>query len=737
MKNPTLHQLADISLLSSAWQIIQTKGAAGGIDRVSMEDYKKDVVKRLRKLSENLLNHNWKPQPYLGVQIPKKTDGVRNLGLLSIEDKIVQQGIKILIEPLIEKTFHPASYAYRPGKGHYKAVRRALHECQQKQNKVFLRLDIKDFFDTIDREVLFGEVSEIIKDNALVSLIRMCISMGRINPAMAWEESPHGVPQGAILSPLLSNLYLTPFDHFMASASNTYIRYADDCVCWLKDQDSAETLLHAASEFLTKELHLSLNQKIEFGSTEHPMTFLGVDICCKGLGLSLEKRHELKERLMQVSVLDGTLSPSYLKTLDGIRQYYARVLPEEYGILMDGWLRRSIQTYIEDKRLSARQASQIFNALDGFANKETIRSWIKEVTRNERQRTQTQRAIASRKREYQRLESENSELAIASPGCFIGLSGRGLTLRKNGQPVKIPPTAALKHISILSQGVSISSNAIAFCMESGITIDFFNTHTQHLASILSPKFMLTSLWKVQAELSSEINCRIGQRIILGKVKNQYSLAKYFNKYHKKVGVDTAFSNYRTAVENLIGKISDLKNTNENFRQRLMSYEAASAVVYWEYVRDLLHDDIDSFYSRKKQGATDLVNSMLNYGYAIIYPRIWQAALKYQLNPYCGFVHYAEGNANLVFDMIELFRAQAVDRIVISLIQKKESLKMKNGRLDDLTKNKLTSCILERLNRKEKYRGEMRSLLDIIDAQFRELTAAMTNGCAFRPYLAKW
>lgn len=222
------------------------------------------------------------------------------------------------------------------------------------------------------------------------------------------------------------------------------------------------------------------------------------------------------------------------------------------------------------------------------------------------------------------------------------------------------------------------------------------------------------------------------------MKNQFALDKYFNKYHKRVGVDMAFEQYRQSVERIIERIKSVEPGNlDSFRKKLMAYEATSAAVYWEYVRELIQDDIDGFYSRVKQGATDLVNSMLNYGYAILYPRIWQAALRNQLNPYLGFVHHAEGNANLVFDMIELFRAQAVDRVVITLIQKKETLGVRDGKLDDSTKRKLVSSILERLNRKEKYRGEARSFVEIIDAQFRELVVTLSSGNAFRPYLAKW
>lgn len=737
MKNPCLKHLADIKHLTASWQSIQTKGASGGIDKVSIEDYKKHITRNLISLSNQLLNMKWKPQPYMGIQIPKKTEGTRMLGLLSIEDKIVQQGIKFLIEPQIEKSLHSDCYAYRPGKGHTKAIKRCFHEFKQKTNKIYVRMDIKNFFDTINRDILMNQLSDIIEDINLLTLIRLCISMGRVSQTLKWEESSVGIPQGAILSPLLSNLYLQSFDHFMKNISNAYIRYSDDCVAWFNDRETANTALSSASDFLSKKLGLSLNEKIKIDYTESPMTYLGLNISNKGITISNEKKCELEYKISHIQIKDNMLTPQYMKTLEGIRLYYVKVLSEDYGSLMDGWLMKTIQNYITTHNLGIKEALSLFKPLNGFVNKEAVRQYIKTAV-IESQKNTVQKVVASRKKEYQRMESENSELAITSPGYFIGLSGRGLTLRKNGQPVKIPPMAALKHISIITDGISISSNAITFCMENGIAIDFFNIHTKHVASILSSKYLYTSLWKVQAYLNEQIIKELGKRIILGKIKNQYSLSKYFNKYHKHIGNDIAFTQYQNSVESLISRIKDLKDSDlHEYRQRLMSYEAASAMLYWEYVRELIKDDIDGFHSRVKQGATDLFNSMLNYGYAILYPRIWQAALQHQLNPYIGFVHYLEGNANLIFDMIELFRAQAVERVIITLVQKKEKLVVKDGKLDDETKKKLTHKILERLNKKEKYRGEMRSFVDIINAQFNELISAMTKNTTFRPYLAKW
>ena len=189
MNNPSLQKLADIKHLTAAWQSILSKGTAGGIDQVSIEDYKKQWRQNLKRLSMQLLNHAWKPQPYMGVQIPKKSEGTRTLGLLSIEDKIVQQGIKCLIEPFIEPQLRGSCYAYRTGKGHAKAVRRSLHECRQAPCKVYIRLDIKDFFDTIDREILLCQFSSIIPNKDILSLIRLCISMGRVNSSLICSQA--------------------------------------------------------------------------------------------------------------------------------------------------------------------------------------------------------------------------------------------------------------------------------------------------------------------------------------------------------------------------------------------------------------------------------------------------------------------------------------------------------------------------------------------------------------------
>lgn len=347
------------------------------------------------------------------------------------------------------------------------------------------------------------------------------------------------------------------------------------------------------------------------------------------------------------------------------------------------------------------------------------------------------RLIRARKLEYQHREGDNSELVVASFGYFIGVSNRGITLRRKGVQIPVPPSIVLKHITILSDGVSISSNAIAFCMVKNIPIDFFDSHSLHIASIVSPKFLQTTHWDMQSRLSLEKRVLIAKKIIVGKLRNQLNLIKYFHKYHKTIlDFDVQYTRIESSFKEVLMKLR-ICPILEQYQESIMAQEAQGALLYWEYVRLLIEDDDVGFEFREHQGATDLVNSMLNYGYAILYPRIWQAILRHRLNPYMGFIHYQDGNANLVFDIIELFRSQAVDRVVISMIQKKERLVMKAGKLDDTTRSLLTKNIFERLNRYEKYRGVESRFADIINLQVTELTSCLTDNTTYRPYIAKW
>ena len=178
--------------------------------------------------------------------------------------------------------------------------------------------------------------------------------------------------------------------------------------------------------------------------------------------------------------------------------------------------------------------------------------------------------------------------------------------------------------------------------------------------------------------------------------------------------------------------------DDGFMKGLVGHEAQVALRYWDYIRELFADDNVSFEKREHQGAKDLVNSMLNYGYAILYVRVWQALLAAKLNPFDSLIHaQREGKPTLVYDVIEIFRCQVVDRVVISLIQKGKELEVRNGLLTDMTRQLLVKSVMERLARYEKYQGEEMKMEQIILKQATLLAKAFEGTGKFKPYVAKW
>ncbi len=753
MKSKALFkQLCSNTLLLRAWSLVKQKGSSGGVDGVSIAEFDEHLGKNINKLISELKNKSWNPEPYLQIKIPKKQDEKRTLGLLSIKDKIVQQAIKLLIEPRFEKLFKKNSYGYRPGKGHSKAIGFTRNISQNKKCKFILRLDIDNYFDTIDHELLFKRAFPIIADDEVFRLVQMCIKMGMVNKNLKWTDVVAGVPQGAVLSPLFANLYLHSFDQFILSRTELYVRYADDFIIGCESQEQAEALLLDATTFLQQRLKLKLNTP-EIIETSKGFEFLGIMITNKGLSLSQLKQEDLHNKLRIIDWDNNSFSKEGIEKLQGIKNYYAKLLPEVFLEEFDNTLFSHLINIITHKWELMSNKTTLKEALKEvpFFSKKSIldRSKIIQQLLNhyiELKSAQTtsqnaklnKKLISQRKHEYRRKENENSELIISSYGTYIGVSNNGITIKTNGERQNIN-SGNLRHITITSEGVSISSNAIAYCMQNNIGIDFFSPSGKHEASVLSNAIHQSLLWKKQSMMSIEKRKKLAINIISGKLRNQLNLIKYFHKYHKSVSKDLVLK-YDAALLG-IGKILEvLKKINaDDYRASIISLEAQGAELYWNYIKELIKDDNVGFSNRIRHGATDLVNCMLNYGYAILYARVWRTTLQKRLNPSESVIHVPQNNKpTFIYDIIELFRAQAVDRVVISLIQKKTPLGInKKGMLDDDTKNHLIQSISERMVRYERYRSVETRFSDIITHQIKDIASYINNDSNFKPYIAKW
>ena len=749
-------QLCQLPTLFTAWNAVKAKGAAGGVDGVTIAEFEKQKKVQILKLANELKAGTWKPLPYLQVEVPKKKNAeeMRRLAMVAVCDKIVQQAIKMLIEPRLERQFRGNSYAYRLGKGATKAIRRVVAECAKKYQYV-LRLDVDDFFDNIDHDILRNRLSAAGVDVDIIRLAMLSVQMGQVQEgSLQWVASFRGIPQGAVLSPLLANLYMNSFDQSAVGYGLPYVRYADDFLFLCETREQGEDVLKRVETYLREKLKLELNVPSILPLSEG-FDFLGVHIQSGQVSISVQKKEELIQRIHTLEFTEEGLTRQSAKTWEGMANYYAKLLPQENLELFDEALIARIAFLIKNKpKLFPSKTALLFVlniipflSIKYASERKSHQTGLLALFQSERNREQlvageqkNKQLIQQRKKEYRKMETEASALLVNRPGTFIGLSIRGVTVYEKGKVIAQHHADNLSQIVVTGLGVSLSSNLISFCMGRRIPVDFFDSQGAHLGSLVTARYIEGTLWQAQSQTGNEVRNALGLSIIEGKVKNQHGLLKYFHKYHRK--------NYplleekMQAMEQAVTQFREYKKEASlvapDFTVQLMGREAQVAIRYWDYIRELISDDDVGFERREHQGAKDLVNSMLNYGYAILYVRVWQALLGARLNPFDSLIHARqEGKPTLVYDLVEVFRSQVVDRVVISLIQKGQDLAVRNGLLTDKTRQLLVKSVMERLARYEKYQGQETKMEQIIHSQARLLAKAFEGTDKFKPYVAKW
>lgn len=750
--------LCQESRLYLAWNMVKTRGSAGGIDGVTIADFDRERHKQIQILANELKSGIWKPLPYIEVEIAKTKDAeeFRKIGMMAVRDKIVQHAIKSIIEPRYERLFLNNSYGYRPNKGAVKAIRRVLAECCKSQYRCALRLDIDNFFDSIDHGILQKRLIATGTDNEIVRLIMLCVRMGRIkHDSREWMNPDLGTPQGAVLSPLLSNLYLHSFDQFAVSRNVPYIRYADDFLFLCESTVQARDILAKTEHYLKEKLSLSLNQPPAIIDIKDGFDFLGITVRNKTAVITESKRMKLCERINTFELDLSGLSVKSEKAWSGMRNYYGKLLPQEELEYFDSVFVKRIKSLLSATSHLFGSKTSLQNALAaidfisiGFQRDKKqhisdivseymmLKSKGKQVSNEKKNR----KLIQERKREFRKKEAETSGLLVNKPGTFIGLTNRGITVSQKGKVVAHYHSENLSQIVITGQGVSLSSNLMNFCMSRKIPIDFFDNNGTHLGSVVNSRFIQNTQWAKQANAGERQKYTIALSIIEGKIKNQHALVKYFNKYHKShyPRLEPKFERLEQVVDEFKRWKKTIKTFDVHFMQNLLGHESQVAIRYWDYIRELFADDKVNFENREHRGATDLVNSMLNYGYAILSVRVCQALLAAQLNPYESIIHaHRDGKPTLVYDVMEIFRSQVVDRVVISLIQKGQELEVRNGLLTDKTRQLLVKAVMERLARYEKFRGEEMKMEQIILRQAKLLAKAFDGTENFKPYVAKW
>lgn len=333
-------------------------------------------------------------------------------------------------------------------------------------------------------------------------------------------------------------------------------------------------------------------------------------------------------------------------------------------------------------------------------------------------------------------------LVVSDYGVFLGKKSERLVLKKDKKIVKEIPFFKLKEVLITNTAVSLSAALVKECAKAGIQIDFMSFKGDHLAKLSSAAMLGTV--KTRREQLMAYNDQRGIRLALafakGKIENQIVLLKYIAKYRKRKDKETYKKIYQQIdeIQEIKQEFKDIAGENiDQVRTNILSIEGRAAKVYWQTVKEILPDNIE-FPGRKTKGATDLVNSLLNYGYGILYSRVTGVILKAGLDQFAGFLHADRpGKPSLSLDLIEEFRQSVVDKTTIGLLNQGMKFEQEDNLLAKETRKKFAKKIIERLESKERYRGKKHRIEVILQKQARRIATFLRGDKKYKPFVSGW
>lgn len=708
------------------------KRTALGLDGLSADDICTDVF--YAELKSEIFSLSYSPQPLKRVFIPKEAkDELRKLAVPSLKDKFAQSILTRELSGYFDKSFSNRSYAYRNGKSYANAVYRARDFFQIFSFAV--KTDIKDFFENIDHEKLLEILRANIRDSRIIRLIELWIKNG-IFERFDYRAHAKGVHQGDVLSPLLSNIYLNQMDKFLEQSGTEFVRYADDFVMFFVSYEAAKRGLARLKDFL-KTISLSLNEaKTSIHGKDSEFVFLGVSFKGANLSIGEEKFKRILAKLAS-SAKKQAISQSvenlnaYIYHLKAISlKLFSPSQKDRFNLHFDevatSLIRRFLKT--SDKRTLAEALTNLSfpYELGKTARKTKILSCYKNAKRPAIKSVRN--ALEAKKREYLKTFSQSSVIHITTPFYFLALSQGKFILKDKGVIKHKFPINQISQIIINAQ-ISLSSAVIKECAKKKISINFIDEKTNlSYATLISANSAISKTAATQISLlKTKRPLRIAQQFIIGKLKNQINYLKYLGKYHKNLGAEI-----KAMQEILKLRVPDAASVSE-----LMGFEGSAANSYWQAIAKAIDYEF-GFSVRVTQGATDVVNSALNYGYAILYSKILKSIAAAGLSPHVSYLHALdEQKPTLAFDLIEEFRAFIVDRAVISMVNKNEPFEIKDGLLSVATRQNIAKNVNEKLFACTQYRGEQLKAQDIIDRQAYALKRAVTQNEKYKPFIGRF
>jgi RNA-directed DNA polymerase len=340
--------------LRTAFKAVAANRGAAGVDHVSIEHYAETLDANLTRLSEALRAGTYRPQAIRRHYIPKPgSQEKRPLGIPTIQDRVVQTALRMVLEPIFERAFARQSYGFRPHIGCKDALRR-VDELLRTGYSHVVDADLKSYFDTIPKDRLLALVAGKVADRRILVLVQAFLEQSVLEDAREWVPE-QGTPQGAVISPLLSNIYLDPLDHLMAGQGFEMVRYADDFVVLCRSPEDAAAALAVVKDWTASA-----------GLTLHPVKTRLVDARTDGfdfLGYHFEAGQKWPRETSLAKFKDAvraktkrTIGRSLAMVIDSLNptlrgwfEYFKHSRERTFGTL-DGWIRRRLRSLLRKQQ---------------------------------------------------------------------------------------------------------------------------------------------------------------------------------------------------------------------------------------------------------------------------------------------------------------------------------------------------------------------------------------------------
>ena len=341
--------VCSISNLKQAYKQVKRNKGVGGVDQMPVEKFSQWFVENGDQLINDLLRGCYKPQAIREVEIPKPKGGFRQLGIPTVTDRIIQQAIFQVLNPIYEREFSNFSYGFRPRRSAHMALKQASIYVEQGRD-IVVDMDMKSFFDEVNHDRLMYELSTKISDKILLRIIRKYLQSGVLSGGLL-SQRQKGTPQGSPLSPLLSNIVLDELDKELEKRGHCFVRYADDFSIYVRSFRSGERVKRSISDFLEDKLKLKVNQEKSRVCRVGDATFLGHTILSNGmLVISKSNITRFKSAIRKITKRNRGVSFAQIISelnpkLRGWFEYFKRTKSKRMFRDLDGWIRRKLRCF--------------------------------------------------------------------------------------------------------------------------------------------------------------------------------------------------------------------------------------------------------------------------------------------------------------------------------------------------------------------------------------------------------